>query len=92
MFYRDLGKYTLCLSVNKLLCSNDSSAFNLKFRIHCARMDPGFPVPGCRPPGRALSGENMYENERIGSPWGGDPPRFANIVVTKDQQKIPKAQ
>ena len=40
-------------------------------------VDPGFPVGGCRaiggrrPPTWALFGENVCENERIGSHWGG---------------------
>ena len=40
--------------------------------------DPGFPVGGgadllggCQPPTRTLFGENVCENERNGSCWGG---------------------
>ena len=36
--------------------------------------DPGFPVAGGRqPPMRTLFGENVCENERIGSRGGGAP-------------------
>ena len=54
--------------------------------------DPGFPVGdvdplgGCRPPMRALLGENVCENERIGSHTGGmrrAPPRSANALTSK---------
>ena len=40
--------------------------------------DPGFPIGGgtkplggSRPPMRVLFGKNVYENEKIGSCWGG---------------------
>ena len=33
--------------------------------------DPGFAVGGCQLPTQALFGENVCENERIRSHWGG---------------------
>ena len=38
--------------------------------------DPGFPIGGRRPPTQAFFGENVCENERIGS--RRKPPRSAN--------------
>ena len=56
--------------------------------------DPGFPVGGRRPvggrqpPTRTLFSENICENERNGSRWGGGgrwqrPPGSANEELTK---------
>ena len=54
--------------------------------------DPGFPIGGVHPlggrgpPTQALFGENVCENERIGSHGGGGrapstpPPRSANVM------------
>ena len=47
--------------------------------------DPGFPVGGRGPPTWAPFGENVCENERIGSHRGwcvpGTPPRSANVYA-----------
>ena len=62
-----------------------------------AGVDPGFPVEGrglvlggCGPPTWVLFDENVCENERIGSCWGGvcrkilcvDPPMEAEVEKT----------
>ena len=58
----------------------------------CPVADPGFPVGGhapvrggCGPPTQVLFGENVCENERIGSHGGwcapGTPPRSANAAL-----------
>ena len=60
--------------------------------------DPGFPVGavdplgGPGPPMRALFGENVCENERIGSHRGcarARPPRSANDEPSTKQQNFP---
>ena len=51
--------------------------------------DPGFSFGGHQPPTQALFGENVCENERIGSRWGGrthrrrPPLGSANDIIKK---------
>ena len=58
---------------------------NFKYSLIITVADPGFPVRGRRgPPIRALFGENVCENKRIGSRRGrtpGTPPRSANDMA-----------
>ena len=66
----DAKNLSVCLrtGVNTLMGEN----------IDNAVADPGFPIGGaptcwgvCRPPMRTLFSENVCENERNGSCWGG---------------------
>ena len=53
----------------------------LIYHVYCTVADPGFPLGGRQCPTQALFGENVSENERIGSRWGaGSPPGSATAV------------
>ena len=69
----DLHQETSWLII-KYICMLKVTCFNgvLTNKYKCTSVaDPGFPVGGRGPPTWALFGENVCENERIGSHRGG---------------------